>query len=1061
MDIKRSSVQVAYADPVGVFPEFQEEFRSYLHLTNLHWNPGDRPLRTIPRLDVDIVPLDNDRLQHQLLGLSDTPFVQIMFVEAETADFYRGKLRNVITRWQKQIAHLRDPTGWLVVHYVNKGRTRSKSVWTKLCADFNSHVAQIYLDIEHPQERREMWARFIAVFKAEILSTFSLRVSAYEEEVRKLQSTRDVVGWNFGTLFVMKEGLARSFEKLNFLEDAFQSYVELERMAEVDFFENKEPRTIEYSMLESDYHDMAQDVLEQKSSLFDFYRYIYSRETVLLIFISELSSTASIANQNMVKCVKRALLYIPKLANILAQQGICSQKILEWEYRAACDIYQVLLVFAKNIANGRGELLLLQRDTLRALADVRGWHIKGVYHEIELEEENSFDILPTAVLTTEAEFVEKYFELTHAAIEAFQASGAHRSVNALLAQLALIEYAQENYSNCWDLLESMPSLYTSDEFGALSADLHSIAVICAKKLGKVEHILRLSWSLLQLDTGLSDSQAAKSVLDIQEYADLEETEVSLEKWFDFQIHPFLRGDKDYFLEVELRKKTVRPFLAFDTCAVTASVLGDHGPVTRNIVFKSASFDTQQHITLRCKTRVFVDGTVILQKLTLRCKKQLLVKELPRTLVRMLPLDTCLHAEINLSKILTTKVRHLELQISSPEAITAEVSINSLDGLELQKEKQKDTGLKNFKHALVTIPAVLSPENLRAGIRVIIKYDGDGWFEFVQEIDLSLLVLIQVQEFYRHEKIINHFVVDCNGRNPVMITQAQLKGSKWFSVERGTVTEEFTAFDRAPVSYVFVMTREDLEDDAQNETQPNEGILLSVTHRLARWECEELIFRALTLDGVIRQYSSVVRHILRSFEFDQIEYTTTQLCKVDQQLLEDQLSTRLKYIDPQHLSLLKKAVRALPEALPRPPDANFENVDVILEVGVPDPDVDIVSYVSLSLEPRELYVVGEPIKADLTITTDSRWSRRSIDPSLSFNFEIDRNCDGWTFMGVSRGKFQKEVHRELTLIPYKAGKLFLPTVQLQTAKGLTMEVVVQQASQWVQVIPLVNKLTITF
>ncbi|KAJ8115542.1 hypothetical protein OPT61_g2839 [Boeremia exigua] len=80
---------------------------------------------------------------------------------------------------------------------------------------------------ETQQEHDGAWSDVITKFKTLILSSFDLRVSQYEDDIRKNDAQRSLPGWNFNTFFVLKEGLARGFESTGLVEDALLGYDEL------------------------------------------------------------------------------------------------------------------------------------------------------------------------------------------------------------------------------------------------------------------------------------------------------------------------------------------------------------------------------------------------------------------------------------------------------------------------------------------------------------------------------------------------------------------------------------------------------------------------------------------------------------------------------------------------------------------------------------------------------------------------------------------------------------------------------------------------------------------
>lgn len=130
----------------------------------------------------------------------------------------------------------------------------STTLLEKLRGDFNpstkasgDHVAQIRIDVndvpydllprvvpavptgymETAEDAKVAWAELVDKIKRLILSSFDMRVTQYEDDIREKDAQRSLPGWNFCTFFILKEGLARGFESVGLVEDALVGYDEL------------------------------------------------------------------------------------------------------------------------------------------------------------------------------------------------------------------------------------------------------------------------------------------------------------------------------------------------------------------------------------------------------------------------------------------------------------------------------------------------------------------------------------------------------------------------------------------------------------------------------------------------------------------------------------------------------------------------------------------------------------------------------------------------------------------------------------------------------------------
>ncbi|KAK2027807.1 hypothetical protein LX32DRAFT_563581 [Colletotrichum zoysiae] len=229
--------------------------------------------------------------RHQIPGLRRTPYLKVLLVRCDDSDTYKSQTRAEIREWIKKntppsqstrklnTAENHDAFEFLIVHVVipntfaanqprvsgkgpdttEKARTSrwgsgSSTLLEKLRSDFNSsskgaidRVAQIRIGIndvpydvlprvvpatptgytESRQDAENAWEDLIGKFKELILSSFDMRVSQYEEDIKEKDAQRVLPGWNFCTFFILKEGLARGFESVGLVEDALVGYDEL------------------------------------------------------------------------------------------------------------------------------------------------------------------------------------------------------------------------------------------------------------------------------------------------------------------------------------------------------------------------------------------------------------------------------------------------------------------------------------------------------------------------------------------------------------------------------------------------------------------------------------------------------------------------------------------------------------------------------------------------------------------------------------------------------------------------------------------------------------------
>lgn len=92
---------------------------------------------------------------------------------------------------------------------------------------FFDRVAQVRM-ADTEMSEMELWADFTDKMKEGIVTSFDQNVMTFEEDIRRLDSQRQMPGWNYCTFFILKEGLTNAYEMMNLHEEALRQYDELE-----------------------------------------------------------------------------------------------------------------------------------------------------------------------------------------------------------------------------------------------------------------------------------------------------------------------------------------------------------------------------------------------------------------------------------------------------------------------------------------------------------------------------------------------------------------------------------------------------------------------------------------------------------------------------------------------------------------------------------------------------------------------------------------------------------------------------------------------------------------
>lgn len=889
-----SKTQIAYFDPLGVYRDLSDELKSQLPLVNLHWNPPSRPLRSIPTLDVDLIEeeaVTHSVPKHQMLGLSSAPYLKIIFIKCDDNETYRQSVRKMIREWlNNNVNGTRDPTEWLIIHHVPSGGkstsgTRFKStVFDKIRADFNSgskkdRCIQIRQDYTTEMEYMETWSDAMTRIKEAVLEAFGKRVDLYEDEVNKLEEKKNVMGWNFGTFFIMKEGLALSFENISLYEDSLTLYDELEVafgnithqqsvasfLSSIGFDYEKSPPD---SLLNiQDDSQWRHQIMSNAISLFDFHCYLFSRQANLILQIAKTSSSASISALKIGELYLRLRTFLTEMNGLLLSNKKNMYMVAEWTYNIVQEFLHATEEtpdgLVRQVAEGRGELMLLSRKALETLATSKGFYIEGALSEVSLHEsssegEKNYEIdseeLNKFVQDSNA-FYEQYRSATVTASAQFELADRIRTVNRLSSQLALLDYQLGNYEAACTQLESIPNLYGRQGWDMISASLLSVYIKCLVKLDREKDILSNSLDLLTQHKYLSTPELDELVDNVDRLSQSYEAKTLIDGFFEITVIPYLTvkpKSGKYAIKVIIQSNLAKEISLEDATLTLNNIkISKEKLVFRNDSSPLVVPPKREKLEVEFTCNKFIRGQFQVLDLKMTKGKLLFEKDYhhvspndsnssndqPAIIVDCFPFPQGFWARIKQPKLYALPERRIVLEVNAPKDIHVESCKASFKpvtpGVKLQPQKSdakkaevSGVTIGEFDtQTEISVPFVADGELQRVAVRSVIDYTtANGVFQhiFVDDINVILAIDVNVHDFFKAHKFFSKFSVSCKTQEPVRVFGGELRGTEHYKVSKPVNIGSAIAFPGGPVSQVFAITRE----PGQSE---EESLLLTIKH----------------------------------------------------------------------------------------------------------------------------------------------------------------------------------------------------------------------------------------
>ncbi|WVR03511.1 hypothetical protein IAU60_000502 [Kwoniella sp. DSM 27419] len=1135
--------------------------RSHLPLRNLHWKSSTRTaLRTIQEVNVDLVDLGEVNTIRDTVGASvlEAPLVNLCLVVCEDGEVYKNQTRNFIRDWLSLLAARRTPHAPLIV-LVNPatggGHTSggsSKSVWGKdkgvlgkLKTDFNVGKRDRCVQLNLPPPGvtdPAAWPELINKLKESLVTAFDSAVIEREEEVKRGESQRLNVGWNFCTWFLLKESLAHSFESVNLPEDSLLIYEELE----ASFFQVLKEQNLTWygigKLGATQPGDDSLPILDPSAkpyrdllrnstiSIFDFRIYLFARQGMLLGKLGRITEVA-----------KRGQWFVASLTRRLreAEDSLAEHFVESWTYTACMDIvsrcdqwsqmdrpngdYSGLVAYE----SARSELLDIARIQVERIG-VSAGHLPPIYpfnpatspypptaqdvlfesSSNGLSDDEDLAHSPEQAqgerpaLTNEqlidAQNDEKncralYLSLTRKTIKAYEACGKINSVVRLKADLAALALYGKDWSAAYDLSRALArdcaELLTWDPIskfaleGALQAHRHldrerdedwqNVALAYMRVCAVINNENGETF-----DKGGVELPSVLRELGSSELEQIVEGHRAFSVEFEDVEATWESGQSSMMIEVNVVNSLSVPVQVDDVSLEIAD------PDAERITFATGAAELRPgHNRIQARSITSVQGLYTVQGASvalgrihftyprLESQARLRVRHDPQGVdveLRM-PQDIKLDdvnkvvVEIRAGQAdmkdlkfhLTSSIPEVAYNLQAAESLRREAVYNDETG-------GIDIGdLPAGKVLAVTVPYSGVPQAEYAKARVVLTYDtahGSRSWSGRMTVFMGLPLTVNVQDFFRPDCLISHFTIASDGHEYLRIGDVSLRPPVGDSYEveaaRRGYDKPLIVTPQEPLSCLFKIRRHISGKDGE----PGSPLRLKIRYRTLQEEVQR------TIEHALRASSGPTRTLAARFA-----RTWTQDRKnwLSSSLLELPLAETIRAsVSAEEQELFRGFFEAL--------GSEREESWRTLEIPVDVPQHRLLTTVDLRPvdAPGQVYE-GRALAMDLSLYTSLSWAGAGVEGESGgvgrgrkLVFDI-HNSEDWLVCGKKKGYFEPDPHkpekRQVTLVPMRAGNLFLPSISVhllhqeaqqggQAGDDILIETYLEHAAQSIQVLP---------
>ncbi|TYJ56733.1 hypothetical protein B9479_002503 [Cryptococcus floricola] len=1089
-----------------------EGIRAHLPLRNLHWKSSSRTsLRTIQEVDINLIDLgEASSIRDNNGSVLDAPLVNLCLVVCEDADVYKNQTRNFIRDWLSLLAARRTPHAPVIVlvNPPNVAEKTGKNVWGKdkgvlgkLKADFNISKRDRCVQLNLPPPGTSdpaAWPELINKLKESFVSAFDSAILEREDEVKRGEAQRVVVGWNFCTWFLLKESLAQSFESVNLNEDSLIIYEELEA-AFIQIVKEQNlswfgrlgatgPKDDSLPILDTQVKPYRDLLRSSSISIFDFRVYLFARQGILLGKLGRITEVA-----------KRGQWFVASLAKRLRENeaDLANHFIESWTYTACMDVvekcdhwscidrpngdYSGLTAYE----SARSELLDIARIQVERLGVSIG-HLPNEYpfqQPAPPQQSRSGDVLfedpseisqpPSPVksnrpelsnpillpaIASQADFIPLYRDLTIQAIEAYEKCNKRASAIRPKTDLVAVSLLNQEFEETYDLSRALAKecvdLRVWDP--VLRYALRS-ALKSHDHLGKARD---RSWGDLAVAYMRVCSGEKEGTEELREVVDgLQKSQASWD----------VEGHKAFSLRVKGDETTLDGDETTLDADVTNSLdmsieITEISVDLVNAAGESISFSVESYVLepgvnhIRLTSSTSTQGIYILQSATITLGQVNFVynKAVEGSTFKVRRDETGVSARLRMPhdiRLDSDSMVVLEITSGKSDLQEALLSLRSLNGeirymlgaatregrrLDLNDQGEIVVGAVAIEKVVeIIIPYSGVPQGDSAQAYIALEYEANGKLrEWVdtQKVNMSLPLTVNVQDFFRPQLQVPILV---HLLSHFTISSEETDSLRVQSVELKASEESEYAVEAC--------RKEWNETIVVNPRQP-----LSCLFKIRRKESGD---PSIVLRMVIkyRNIEQEIRHSVAAAIRTLPPVSRAPVGRKIRPLLSVSSNWKAYLVGEPLGQLLRPAFEDdIPnaESFCRALDAVEQPVWRSLEIPVDVPQRRLLTSIRItprSTSGRGLIYQGQPLAMVISLSTSPLWMGLSTplsdeEKNQKLVFDVQVNADDWLVLGKKKGCYTadpgKDEEQEIILLPLRSGTLFLPTVSVQPLDTLT-------------------------